>query len=183
MITRQELRLIVERIDGGLGEEQTICLIGSAATILMGQQNRNTEDIDVWQRASRFQDRILRKAVEDAGLLFDPKDDEPGLPYIQVIHPGIVQVPGYNPETGLWLGDRKAETVWQGEMLTVTIPPAEAIIASKMIRFEDRDITDSIWLMAARAVDAKAVIRAIRQLPPEKREDAEANFDILKYMK
>ncbi|MNW07068.1 hypothetical protein D3C71_2035990 [compost metagenome] len=52
-----------------------------------------------------------------------------------------------------------------------------------MTRFEDRDITDSIWLMTARDVDAKSVMRAIRQLPPEKREDAAANFDVLKYMR
>lgn len=182
MIDRQELRQIVERIDQGLAEPQTICLIGSAASILMGQPNRNTEDIDVWSRASKLKEKILRKAVEDAGLLYNPTEDEPNLPYVQVIHPGIVQVPGFNPETGLWL-ETAPEVVWEGNFLTVTAPPPAVIIASKMTRFEDRDITDSIWLMTAREVDAKSVMRAIRQLPPERREDAAANFDVLKYLR
>jgi len=182
MIMRQDLKKILDRIDDNLTEPQTICLIGSAASILMGQPDRGTEDIDVWSRASLLKERILRSAVEAAGLLFDPSDDEPELPYVQIIHPGIVQVPGYDPETSRWLG-QEAETVWAGHRLTVTTPPPAAIIASKMIRFEDRDITDSIWLMTARDVDAKTIMRAIRQLPHDRREEAEANFTVLNYMK
>jgi hypothetical protein len=182
-MNRQELKIIMQRIDAGIIEQQTICLIGSSASMMMGQQDRATEDIDVWSSASKYREAVLRRAVEDAGLLFDPRDEDIDLPYVQVVHPGIVQVPGFDPETGLWFGDKQSELLWAGERLRLTAPPAEAIIASKMLRFEDRDITDSIWLMAARDVDAKAVIRAIRQLPPEKREDAEANFDVLKYIK
>jgi hypothetical protein len=183
LIGKQQIIEKLQEIDSYLEEDQQICVIGSTATILMGQPNRNTEDVDVWSPASRIKARLLKAAVEKAGLLYDPQEDEPDKPYVQVVHPGIVQVPSFNPETGKWLDEKSSQIVWQGKHLTVSVPPMEAIVASKLIRFEARDAQDCIWILASKSTDATAIHRAIKKLPYERREDAEANFDMLQYMK
>lgn len=177
-----KLRDVFARMDLALDEPATLCLIGSGATILMGQPHRMTEDLDAWARASRFREDKVRRAAEAAGLTWDPRDEFPAAPYVQVVHPGIVQVPGWDAEKREWLG-KPEEVAWQGEKLTVTLPPAECIIASKLVRGDPRDLEDCLWLMAARAVDAKTVVSAVRRLPSQAREQAQDNLGILNLMK
>ena len=182
MLDLESLRGVLERIDRNLKEDASVCLIGSAATILLGQPGRGTEDLDAWAHASRFREDALRSAVQAAGLAFDPKEEFPEGLYLQVVHPGIVQVPGYDPVEHRWFG-QEVVVAWQGERLTVTVPPPEAIVASKLVRGDERDLEDCLWLMAARDVDAEAVLRAVRQMPRRAREDAESNLEILSLMK
>jgi hypothetical protein len=182
MVGAAEIKKVFQRIDDHLGEDQSICVIGSTASILMGQLNRNTEDIDVWLPASGLRERIIRAAVEKSGLAYNPTDDEPDTPYVQIVHPGIVQVPGFDPEKRTWL-DQPARKLWQGRHLTVECPPPEVIVASKMRRFNERDVTDCIWLISNNALDAETILRAIRKLPPSHRQDAEENFSIIDHLK
>ena len=176
------LKLLLEQIDANLREPGVICLIGSGATILLGQAARQTEDLDVWARATRVGMRDLKLAVEAAGLSFDPKDEFPNLPYLQIVHPGIVQVPGWDPSLHEWFGEPEHE-IWHGERLTVTVPPPSAIAASKLVRGDDRDLEDCLWLMTSQGMSAEAVAEAIRALPRDHRERAEDNLDILSVMR
>ena len=178
----KELSSLLRRIDANLASPATICLIGSGATILLGQPTRQTDDIDVWARASRATLEDLRRAVEASGLGFDPLEAFPTLPYLQVVHPGIVQVPGWNAEKREWLGEPERE-VWTGERLTVTVPPPRVIAASKLVRGDDRDLEDCLWLMAAHGVGAQDIMAAIRGLPRDARAKAMDNLDILKMLK
>ncbi len=178
----KELASLLRRFDANMESPGTICLIGSGATILLGQPTRQTDDIDVWARASRVKLDDLRRAVEASGLGFDPKDEFPALPYLQVVHPGIVQVPGWDAEKREWLGEPERE-VWKGERLTVTVPPPRIIAASKLVRGDDRDLEDCLWLMAAHGVGAQEIMAAIKGLPRDPREKATDNLDILKMMK
>jgi hypothetical protein len=73
--------------------------------------------------------------------------------------------------------------VWQGRKLAVTCPPAEAIIASKLVRGDDYDMADCLWLMASRRVSARMVEIAIQNLPKQARELAADNMDILSILK
>jgi hypothetical protein len=74
------------------GVTAQLTLIGSAAGILAGQPDRTSIDLAVWKPTSRYQFQALKKAVEDAGLLFDPKSTlEPDRPYIQLVEPGITE--------------------------------------------------------------------------------------------
>lgn len=177
----EALKALLRRIDANLRSPGTVCLIGSGATILLGQTTRQTNDIDLWAAASRVVLDELRVAVEAAGLGFDPKGEFPRLPYLQIIHPGVVRVPGWNPAKREWLGEPERE-VWKGNNLTVTVPPPHILVASKMIRGDDRDFEDCLWLMAAHGVEAKEVLKAIRTLPREPRIRATENLDILDMM-
>lgn len=183
MIDKAQLERLLSRIDSALSEEQTICLIGSAATILHGQTMRQTEDIDVWSPASMIQRNLLMRAVEKAGLKFDPREDEPDLEYLQIVHPDIVRVPEYDPNTGLWLNDKESTLVWQGKNLRVTTPPLEAIMVSKTLRFTEQDINDCLWIMVNNRIDAQHIKRAIEALPEEYKEMAEENYNVLSYLK
>lgn len=177
----RELKRLLSDIDAKLTSPGTICVIGSAATILMGQPARQTDDIDVWAAASEIAFDALQAASESAGVTFDPKDAFPRVPYIQIVQSGIVQVPGFNPDARTWLGVKK-RTVWSGRMLTVTVPPAHSIIASKLLRANARDLEDCIWLMVSHAVAAADIRRAIGALPNTVRADAKANFILLTVM-
>lgn len=178
----KELRDLLHGIDANLASPGRICLIGSGATILLGQPARQTDDIDVWARASRVALDQLRAAAEAAGLGFDPGDEFPKLPYLQIIHPGIVHVPGWNPEKREWLGEPEREA-WIGKRLVVTVPPPRVIAASKLIRGDDRDLEDCLWLMAAHDIEARDVMQAIKALPRNPREKATDNLKILGMLK
>lgn len=181
-VDERELKALLEKIDAGLDTEQTICLIGSGATILLGQPMRRTDDIDVWAQASRIASPSFRVAIEGAGIDYDPKSEFPSLPYVQIVHPGIVQVPGFDPRKRTWL-KKPEQVVWQGRKLTVTCPPGESLIASKLIRGNDRDLEDCLWIMATQRVSAAAIGKAIRLLPPDAREEADANLEVLNVIK
>ena len=73
--------------------------------------------------------------------------------------------------------------VWSGEKLNVTVPPPKAIAASKLVRGDDRDFEDCLWLMAAHGIGAKDIMAAIRGLPKDPRKKATENLGILTIMK
>ena len=174
----KSLDAIFRRIDENLASPGTICLIGSGATILLGQVARQTEDIDVWAKACRVAMGEFRRAVEAAGVGFDPKDEFPSLPYLQLVHPGIVQVPGWDAERREWLGEAERE-VWHGTNLLVTVPPPRVLAASKLVRGSDRDLEDCLWLMAAHGLEAREILAAIRTMPRDPRKKAAENLDVL----
>jgi hypothetical protein len=101
---------------------------------------------------------------------------------LQIVHPGIVQVPGWDMDKREWLGEPERE-VWQGLRLTVTVPPPRILVASKLVRGDDRDLEDCLWLMSAHGVDALAVLAAVKVLPRDPRRRAVDNLDILGMMK
>lgn len=174
----KELVSLLRQIDAHLKSPGTICLIGSGATIMLGQTGRQTDDIDVWASASRIGWEELRQAVAAVGSGFDPKDMFPARPYLQVVHPGIVHVPGWNPAKRQWLGEAERE-VWRGERLTVTVPPPQVIAASKLVRGDDRDLEDCLWLMTAHAAGVQDVMQAIAALPPDQRQKATDTLELL----
>jgi len=115
-------------------------------------------------------------------LGFDPKETFPRLPYLQIVHPGVTHVPGWNAGKREWLGEPERE-IWHGARLVVTVPPPRVIAASKLVRGNDRDLEDCLWLMAAHGVQARDILKAIRALPREPRAKATDHFDILGMVK
>lgn len=176
----KEIENLLTQIDQNLNSNVTICLIGSGATILLGQQSRSTEDLDVWKEASLLSDEF-KTAVQNCGLSYNPTDEYPITPYLQVVQPGIVRVPGWNQDTRQWLGESE-KIVWQGKFLKVTTPPAKIIIASKLLRGDDQDEQDCIWLMINHQVEYQEILDVLDLLPSNVRQRAVENLETITYI-
>jgi hypothetical protein len=103
------------------GATARLTLVGSAAGILAGQPARTSVDLDVWKPTSRYRFESLKRAVEDAGLSFDPKSGlASDVAYIQLLDPGLAQ-------TGKF---EKTEILERFEALRLDRPPIANLIAA-----------------------------------------------------
>ena len=166
---REHWQKVLEQIALALGKEGApveLCLIGSAACILGGMAGRTSMDLDVWQPASDYDLLELRRAVENAGLLFDPKSnltDEQS--YIQIVNPGIVQT-----------GEFTSVLIQRVGRLRITRPPFENIIASKLVRASIKDIQDIQYMMQNYRPDPKVIKNIISSFHGSDRELAMENL-------
>ena len=106
------------------GEPVRLCLVGSAACLLEGMPGRASRDLDVWLPGSDFDRLELKRAVEAAGLLFDPRDTLlPEHPYLQIITPGPSQAGSFEPLFWARMG-----------RLHLYLPPWPNLVSSKLAR-------------------------------------------------
>ena len=151
-----------------------LVLIGSSVGMLHGQPSRMTEDIDVWFPASQIDNSDMKAACELAGLLFDPKGDTNGRPYIQMVHPGIVVIGDYKKEHEIHVS--------RYGNLEIAHPPVENVIASKLVRAEERDIADIMFLIKKFDINHKNIRHVIETFSEAKREVALENMIYLSAM-
>lgn len=147
-------------ISKNLRSPAEFCVIGSGSLALSGHEARTTIDLDTWKRLSSFSHADMTQACDKAGIEFDPPENsEPSRPYIQLVSPGIVQIGDVKPKalSPLFTG--------KGGKLTLTRPPFENIIASKLVRMNQRDIEDVTYLMREHEIDPDAVSAAIETFP------------------
>ncbi len=110
--------------------------------------------------------------------MVDRGTDLPEGVYMQLIEPGVVQLPAF--QDGVWATGEARVTLWEGDRLTVEAPPPSVVVAAKLVRAEDRDIDDCVYLVRAKGLSEDAVMRAIGKIPhPMARETAAGNFVIL----
>jgi hypothetical protein len=118
---------------GQPGVPVRLCLIGSAACLFGGMDGRTSADLDIWKPVSDFDRLELKLAAEKAGLLFDPKQTlAPNRPYLQLIEPGLTQLGAFEPVFIERIG-----------RLHLFRPPAENLIAAKLLRAEVSDFRQS----------------------------------------
>jgi len=167
-IEKGTLEDVLAAIGAHLPERMTICVVGSAAAILLGQPQRQTPDIDIWEPESDFDVGALRRACEQAGLLYDPKGEiDPDAIYLQILRPGITMFPDRFP----------VERIGRFGKLTVVMPLPSMIVATKLARALDSDIEDAAWWMRQRNLSVDAIESAIDQIPqPENRTAARENL-------
>ena len=175
-LSRDEWLDRLTRIDQSLqrqGVTAQLTLVGSAAGILAGQPGRTSIDLDVWKPKSRYQFQALKKAVENAGLLFDPKSTlEPETPYLQLVEPGITQMGKF--ET--------TETLEQFSALRLERPPIANLIAAKLVRAEPRDLEDVAFLLSRYRPSRQDIEQVVNTMPRQARERATENLVYLKTM-
>ena len=169
-LNRDEWLAKLALISTNLGKQNAkanLVLIGGATGIFAGQPARTSIDIDVWKPRSTYQYAQLKQAVEDAGLLFDPKGVlEPDKPYVQMIEPGLCQ-------TGKF---EKTEPLENFGALTTERPPIANLIAGKLVRGEPRDIEDIAYLMATFRPDRASIEKAVKSMPFEAMDKARENL-------
>lgn len=149
----------------------TLCIVGSAAAILLGQPERQTPDIDVWGPESDFDIGALRRACAQTGLLYDPRGEvEPGAVYLQILRPGITMFPEHFA----------AELIGRFGNLTLVMPPPALIVATKLARGSDSDIEDAAWWVRERDLSVAAIEAAIAHIPqPDNRAAARENLILI----
>jgi hypothetical protein len=167
-IDRDRLVRIFDELGRRLSDPATICVIGSTPGIVLGQPDRQSQDIDVWRPHSQYDETQFRGVCGELGLLYDPRSElDPDAIYIQVVRPGLVNLPrNFN-----------VEVVGQYGALTVTMPEPALLSATKLVRGEPRDIEDVAWWAKERALDLADIRAAIGSLPePLQRETAGENI-------
>lgn len=138
------------------GQEAEICIIGGVACMLDGMDARKSFDCDIFVPRSKFSSWALEKATRTVGLDFNPTNEDPQTPYLQLITPGIVQIGKFSDKT----------VVAHTGGLTVSVPPPENLIASKLLRCSPKDLEDIAFLLAKHpSVKKDDVYAAIKTLP------------------
>ena len=160
----------LERIGSALpaeGEPVRVCLIGSAACLLeAGMPGRVSHDLDIWLPGSGFDLGELRRAVQTAGLLFDPRSAlPPDRPYVQLISPGPSQAGEFTPV--LWARFGR---------LHVYLPPWPHWIAAKLARGDARDVEDVLYVAGCRSVSRAAVAECADNFPEPARQQVLENL-------
>jgi hypothetical protein len=175
-LNRDEWLAILERMAESLpqvGEPVRLCLVGSAACLLEAMPGRASRDLDVWQPASDFDRLELKRAVEAAGLLFDPRDVlEPERPYVQIITPEPSQTGTFIPVLWARMG-----------RLHVYLPPWPNLIASKLARGDERDVEDVLFLAGRHRVTVESVAACADNMPEPARQQVLENLIYLRILK
>lgn len=160
---------VLEDISQALGPEGPkvrLCLIGSAACLFGGMEGRSSADLDVWKPASDFERGQLKDATEKAGLLFDPKSTlEPNQPYLQLVEPGLTQLGPFEPVLIERIG-----------RLELCRPPAENLVAAKLIRAEPKDLGDIRFLLSRYRPDLQRIRDLVTAFRQPGREQAMENL-------
>jgi hypothetical protein len=85
-LDRDSLLSLLGELGRKLATPATLCVIGSTPGIVLGQPDRQSQYIDIWRQRSNYDETDFKRACEEAGLLFDPRDEtDPNSPYVQII--------------------------------------------------------------------------------------------------
>ena len=148
-----------------VGSSATLEIIGAWPVMEAGLEGRTSLDLDVWMPASDADRGALAKACAAAGLDFNPTG-ETDRPYMQLVQPGIIEMPEHVPvEAGRW------------GALTITTPPPAALAAMKLVRAEPKDIADVLFLCSRHGLGQEDVALYVRRIrDSRKRQTAEENL-------
>jgi len=171
-ISWTEMENLLIRLGDELKNPTSLCILGSAVSMSLGQVNRMTMDIDVWREDSSYDLGALKQACALVGIAFDPKGyDDPDTVYIQIIDPGIVQLGVFE----------KTSLLFKTGNLEICRPPIANVIASKMVRGVALDFEDSSFLAKKCNVSIESIEKSIISMNDKvSSQNAMANLEVLK---
>lgn len=164
-LSANQWREKLSEISGHIKNKTQLTLMGSAPNMLRGQPSRMSLDLDVWKPSSNYDSKELKKAVEASGLLFNPTEDIPSKPYIQIVEPGICQ-----------LGNFKTQNLEKMGNLDLVCPPIENLIASKLLRSDAKDLEDIAWMCSIATPNTNKVKEIIKTFPEKQKQVALENL-------
>ena len=147
----------LEKLDGALRSSTVLFIYGSAACILLDEPDRTSLDIDVAAPYSKADEEGLRRAAEAAGLPVNPGEDYDG-DHLEWIGP--LRLCFRQPDA------EKDVVLWRGKLLVVMTGSAADLIASKLIRYDDIDRSDILYLVNQGRVSLAEIKAAAARLPP-----------------
>jgi hypothetical protein len=162
-MNKTQLVKYLEQIDAGLQHDAELVVYGSAAFILLGEEERTSLDIDVAGPYSKADSADFQQAARQAGLPVNPEETTSG-EHIEWVPALRLCLPSPQPET--------EQILWRGHKLKVKTVSVAELIASKLIRYDEIDQSDIQFLCAQRPVEWPRVAEAVRSLPSPFNEDA-----------
>jgi len=168
-----QLLAYLERLDAELHKETVLCVYGSAAFMLLGEEGRTSLAVDVAAPYSRADFTQLRQAAGKAGLPVNPEEQYAG-DHLEWVGPIRLCLPPPQAQT--------EQVLWRGKQLEVkTVSPAE-LIASKLIRYDELDRSDVQFLWRQTRPALRDIEAAVARLPAPFCADAVvlANLENLK---
>ncbi len=153
-------RLFAE-VDARLENPARLVIYGAAAFILLGEEGRTSLDVDVAGPYCTGDLLQLRQIFLEIGYPVNPSHDE-NRDHIEWV--GIERLSLQSP-------DEQMMTLWAGRHLTVVTVSAPALVASKLIRYDETDQADIRSLCSRMRVKWEQVQDAVKHLPPPFRDD------------
>ncbi|MEA3452426.1 MAG: DUF6036 family nucleotidyltransferase [Bacteroidota bacterium] len=126
---KEDFIRLFEEIDNNLVTDAEICIYGSAAFILLGQDDRTSLDIDIAAPYSNVNFKDLSQAIQKAGYEINP--DFTDRAHIEWIVGNRLCLSEPLPESTIIL--------WSGDKLIIETLPEPDLIASKLIRYDEID--------------------------------------------
>ncbi|MBI3852542.1 MAG: hypothetical protein HY298_19975 [Verrucomicrobia bacterium] len=156
------LQTYLGKLDGALKGTAEMCVFGSAACMLLGEEGRISLDVDIAGPYSKVDETQFRRAAAQIGLPVNPPADFAG-DHIEWIGP--LRLCLADPAMG------GRVVLWQGEHLTVFTVSAADLTASKLIRYDPTDQADIQFLMIHGRLGMEAIAQAVQRLPDAFRAD------------
>jgi hypothetical protein len=157
------LREHLAALDAALTEPARLCIYGSAALMLMGQEDRFSVDVDIAGPYSAVNELALATAAQQIGLPVNPSDDFSG-DHIEWVGAGRLCLSAPGPE--------ETVVLWRGSRLTVFTVPVADLIASRLIRYDPTDQADIQYLVIYTRARFEEIEQAVSRLPSAFRDDA-----------
>jgi hypothetical protein len=154
---------LFEKLDTGLSAPTVLYLYGSAAFILLGEEDRTSLDIDVAGPYSSVDMGDMRRVAEAVGCPVNPSA-ETDQDHIEWVGPLRLCLPPPDPDQDLVL--------WTGHRLTVKTGSIPALVASKLIRYDETDRADIQFLYQQNRFAGDDVADAVNRLPLPFRNDS-----------
>jgi len=157
------LREHLARLDAALGEPAQLCIYGSAALMLMGEEDRFSVDVDIAGPYSTVNEAALAVAARQIGLPVNPPEDFPA-DHLEWVGPARLCLATPSPDTTVVL--------WRGSRLIIFTLPAADLVASRLIRYDPTDQADIQFLVIHARIRFEHVVEAVHRLPLSFRDDA-----------
>ncbi|HMP72508.1 MAG TPA: DUF6036 family nucleotidyltransferase [Kiritimatiellia bacterium] len=156
------LQSLFAAIDAKLDSPATLVVYGASAFMLLGEEFRTSIDVDVAAPYCSGDLASLRSAILEAGYPINPPS------HIHRDHIEWVEMDRLSLEPP----DEQAMLLWKGRHLSVKTVSPPALIASKLIRYDETDQSDIRSLCFRMNIHWEQVRDAVPRLPSTFRHDA-----------
>lgn len=150
------------QVDGRLTSPAELLIYGSAAFILLDEEDRTSLDLDVAGPYSKLDFEEFRQASRQAGLDVNPAGMDSADHVEWIAGARLCLAPPESTGT---------VTLWQGRNLVVKTVAAPDLVASKLIRYDAIDQSDVRYLISQMRLKYDDVAQAAERLPSGFRSD------------